>query len=82
MLPNHIFMHVCREMLYRLCSLQTNLYISLHHQSDVLLHQGTTFEELLLSSEIRTAMEKQSEKGRSEQVSLTQRVTKCQDDLM
>ena len=42
----------CKEMLYRLCSLQTNLHISFHHQSDVLLHQGTTFEELLLSSEI------------------------------
>ena len=48
----------CREMLYGLCSLQTNLLISFHHQSDVLLHQGTTFEELLLSSEIGNAMEK------------------------
>ena len=68
-------------MLYGLCSLQTNLHISFLHQSDVLLHQGTTFEELLLSSEIRNAMEKQCEKGTSEQVSLTQRVTTCQDDL-
>ena len=42
----------CKEMLYRLCSLQTNLHISFHHQSDVLLHQGTTFKELLLSSEM------------------------------
>ena len=56
----------CREMLYGLCSLQTNLHISFHHQSNVLLHQGTTFEELLPSSEIRNAMEKQSEKGTSE----------------
>ena len=47
-----------REMLYGLCSLQTNLLISFHHQSDVLLHQGTTFEELLLSSQIGNAMEK------------------------
>ena len=48
----------CKEMLYRLCSLQTNLHISFHHPSDVLLHQGTTFEELLLSSEIRNPMVK------------------------
>ena len=39
----------CREMLYRLCSLQVNLHISFHYQCDVSLHQGTTFEELLLS---------------------------------
>ena len=45
-------------MLYGLCSLQTNLLISFHHQSDALLHQGTTFKELLLSSEIRNVMEK------------------------
>ena len=32
----------CKEMLYRLHSLQTDLCISLHHQSDILLHQGTT----------------------------------------
>ena len=49
-------------MLYRLCSFQTNLHISFHHQSDVLLHQGTTFEELLLSSEIRNAMGKTLQK--------------------
>ena len=47
----------CREMLYRLCYLQTNLHISFHHQSDVSLQQGTTFTELLLSPEIRNAME-------------------------
>ena len=38
------------------CSLQNILHISCHHQSDVLLHQGTTFEELLLSSDIRNPM--------------------------
>ena len=32
------------EKCYRLCSLQTNLFISFHHQSDVSLHQCTTFE--------------------------------------
>ena len=48
----------CREMLYGLFYLQTNLHKSFHHQSDVLLQQGTTFVELLLSSEIRNAMEK------------------------
>ena len=49
-------------MLYGVCSLQTNLYISFHHQSDVLLYQGTTFEELLLSSELRNAMGKSLQK--------------------
>ena len=49
-------------MLYGLCSLQTNLHISFHHQSDVLLQQGTTYVELLLSPEIRNAMEKSLEK--------------------
>ena len=39
-------------MLYRLFSLQTNLHISLHHQSDVLWHSGTNYEELLFSSDI------------------------------
>ena len=39
------------------CYLQTNLHISFHHQSDVLLQQGTTSAELLLSPEIRNAME-------------------------
>ena len=52
----------CEEMLYRLCSLQTNLHISFHHQYDVLPHQGTTFEELLLLSEIRNPMEKTVQK--------------------
>ena len=54
-------------MLYGLCSLQTNLLIS-YHQSDVLLHQGTTFEELLLSSEIGNAMEKSMNKGQPVQM--------------
>ena len=57
----HLITHSCmkcREMLYRLFSLQTTLLISFYHQSDVLLNQGTTFEELLLSSQIRNAMEK------------------------
>ena len=49
-------------MLYGLCPLQINLLISFNHQSDVLLHQGTTFEELLLSSEIRNAMGKSLKK--------------------
>ena len=39
-------------MLYRLYSCQTNLHISLHHQSDVLWHNGTICEELLFSSDI------------------------------
>ena len=33
----------CREMLSRLFSVLINLLISFHHQSGVLLHQGTTF---------------------------------------
>ena len=37
----------CKEILYRLFSLQTNLCISLHHQSDVLQHHGTYYKELL-----------------------------------
>ena len=52
----------CKEMLYGLSSLQTNLHIYFHHQSDVLLHQGTTFVELLLSTEIRNAMGKSLKK--------------------
>ena len=52
----------CKEMLYGLCCLQTNLHIPLHHQSDVLLHQGTTCEELILSSEIRNALGKSLQK--------------------
>ena len=32
----------CREMLSGLFSVQTNVCISFHHQSGVLLHQGTT----------------------------------------
>ena len=47
----------CRKMLYRLCSLLTNLHISFHHQSDVVLQQGTTFMKVLLSPEIIYAME-------------------------
>ena len=39
-------------MLYRLFSLQTNLHISLHHQSDILWHNGTNYKELLFSSDI------------------------------
>ena len=56
----------CKEMLCRLCCLQTNLCISLHHQSDVLLHQGTICKELILSSEIRNVLGKKSAKGTSE----------------
>ena len=41
-----------KEMLYGLFSLQTNLHISLHYQSDVLQHNSTNYEELLLSSDI------------------------------
>ena len=52
-------------MLYRLYSFLTNLHISFHHQSDVLLQQGTPFMKLLLSPEIRYAMEKKSTKGTS-----------------
>ena len=39
-------------MLYGLCSLQSNLCISLHHQSDILWHNGTNCKELLFSSDI------------------------------
>ena len=42
----------CKEMLYILFSLQTNLHISLHHQSDVLWLNGTNYKELLFSSDI------------------------------
>ena len=48
----------CKEMLYGLSSLLTNLHISLHNQSDVLQHQGTTCKELIFSSEIRNALGK------------------------
>ena len=44
----------CKEILYRLFSLQTNLCISLHHQSEVLWHNGTNYKELLFSSDIWT----------------------------
>ena len=37
----------CRGMLSGLCSLLTNLHISFHHQSDILLQQSTTFLKLL-----------------------------------
>ena len=44
-----IYSHTkCREMLSGLCSFQTNLLISFHHQSGILLHQDTSFSELLL----------------------------------
>ena len=46
----------CREMLARLFSVQSNLCICFCHQSDVLIHQGTTFKELLLSSHIGHVM--------------------------
>ena len=39
-------------MLYGLFSLQTNLCMSLHHQSDVLWHNGSNYEEILFSSDI------------------------------
>ena len=52
-------------MLYGLYFLLTNLHISFYHQSDVSLHQGTTFAKLLLSPEIRNAVEKVC-KGTSE----------------
>ena len=41
-------------MSYGLSSLQTNLCISLHPQSDELWHNGTNYEELLFSSDIWT----------------------------
>ena len=40
-------------MLYGLFSLQTNLHISLHNQSDALWHNATNYEQLLFSSDIR-----------------------------
>ena len=55
---SHILAQNVKKCLYGLCSLQTNLPISFHHQSDVLPCQGTTFKELLLSSEIRNPMGK------------------------
>ena len=61
----------CREILYGLCSLLTNLCISFHHQSYVLLQQGTTFMKLLFSSEIRNAMEKVCQRYISAQVNQT-----------
>ena len=39
-------------MLYGLFSLQTNLCISSHDQSDVLWHNGTNYKQLLFSSDI------------------------------
>ena len=41
---------------------QTNLCISLHHQSDVLQHHGTACKELIFSSEIRNALGKSLQK--------------------
>ena len=60
--PNNIFLNAIKEMLYGLCCLQTNLCISLHHQSDALLHESTTCEELILSSEIRNTLGKSLQK--------------------
>ena len=65
----------CKEMLYGLCSLQTNLHISLHHQSHVLQHHGTTCKELMFSSEIRNAPGKICKRYNWPQVSLTKRIT-------
>ena len=53
-------------MLYGLCSLQTNLHISFHHKFDVLLHQGTTLEELLFIIRNQKCHGKNSAKGTSE----------------
>ena len=39
-------------MLYGLFSLQTNLCISLHYQSDILWHTGSNYKQLLFSSDI------------------------------
>ena len=41
-----------KEMLYGLFSLQTNLCISLHYQSDILWHNSTNYQELLFSLDI------------------------------
>ena len=57
-----IWSSICKEMLCGLCSLQTNLCISLHHQSYVLWHHGTTCKELIFSSEIRNALGKSLQK--------------------
>ena len=45
-----------------ICSLQTNLHMSLHHQSDILQHHGTTCEELIFSLDIRNALGKSLQK--------------------
>ena len=77
--PNHIFAHnvekcymdyVLSRLIYRYPSTINLMY----YYTKVLL-----LRNLLLSSEM---LRKKSEKGTSEQVSLTQRVTKCQDNLM
>ena len=53
--PPHTYSDTqCKEMLYGLFSLQTNLCISLHNQSDVLWHSITNYKELLFSSDIWT----------------------------
>ena len=59
-------------MLSRLFSVQTNLCISFHYQSGVLLHKGTTLYKVLLSSQIGNAMGKK--------VWLKQSLPKCQPD--
>ena len=56
----------CKEMLYGLSSLQTNLCIPLHHQSDVLQHSGTNDKDYF--------SHKTSELGTSDY--------KCQADML
>ena len=41
-------------MLYGLFSLQTNLCISLHYQSDILQHTGSNYEQLLLCKAVQS----------------------------
>ena len=66
--PNHIFLHtMLRNVIWTMFS-PDQLLISFHHKSDVLLHQCTTFEELLLSPEIRNAKEKSLNKGQPVQM--------------
>ena len=45
--PHHIFLHQMYANAIRTISIQANSLISFHEQSSVLLHQGTTFKELL-----------------------------------
>ena len=53
----------CKEMFYRLSSLQTNLHISFHHQSDVLLHQVLLLRNYFYHQK---CYEKKSGKGTSD----------------